>query len=152
MTSRSTISMAATRLWLVSALLPSDVFAADKAFTGEDAAPVDCAWKNCGVTATPKQRELADRASAASGKDFQRSYEQQYQKLIDTMKDAPATKRQCETVVAWYSPARSRIAALIASKNERPAAPGVSVGSPASGNASGGESGKRGGGHRGGSQ
>ncbi len=143
--------MAAVALWVVAVLLYSHAAAAEKAFTGEDAAYADWAWKNCGMAATAKEGALVDRAGSALGNAFQRSYEQQYQKLIDTVPAGAETKRQCETVVGWYGPVGSRIADLIASKDGKPAAPGVSVGSPASSKSQGSGSGKRGGGRRGGS-
>ncbi len=123
---------------------------AEKAFTGEDAAYIDWAFKTCEMVSTPKEHALAD-AAAQKAEAYTRGYSQQMQKLIDAPPPASEllAKEKCDEVKSWYGPVGTRIAGLINDKN-KPAAAGTSVGSKATGASSGG-SGKRSGGRRGGS-
>jgi hypothetical protein len=129
---------------LAALLICSGAIAAEKSFTGDDAAYVDWAWKNCGMQSTPKERGLVDRANANAGDAFQRSYTAQYNKITAQAKDQAETKRVCETVNGWYGPTGSRIAELVGAKNVKPDSPGVST------SATSKSAGEKGGGRRGG--
>ena len=126
---------------------------ADKAFTGEDAAYIDWAWKNCEIKSTTKQHGLVDEARNKNNDAFQRSYEASYLKLVaaNPEGDSAAVRRTCTSVKEWYGSSGTRIAALIEAKGDRGSVAGTSVGSKSSsqagggGNRGGGGGGKRGG-------
>lgn len=126
-------------------LLPG-AMAAEKAFTGEDAAYVDWAWKNCEFVSTKKEHDLVSQAAAAKGDAFQRGYELQYRRIID---GTPATevRRTCEAIMGWYGPVGTRITELIDAKEYKAPVAGTSIGpkSPPQPNSAASNSGKRGG-------
>lgn len=119
---------------------------ADKAFSGEDAAYIDWAWKNCAVTSTNRQHDLVEQARNKSNDAFQRAYEAQYRKIIDTTPGPPEVRRTCESVKEWYGSSGSRIAALIQNNSEKGTVAGTVVGTKASSQPGGGKRGGGGGG------
>ena len=126
--------------------------AAERAFTGEDAAYIDWAWKSCGLIGTDKQHTLADSARTKGGDAFQKTYEQSYYKISGATPQPSDVKKMCEQVTGWYGASGSKIAALVTVKTEQPAVAGTTVGSKASSQSSAGgkRSGGGGGGRRGG--
>ena len=133
---------------LSGSLLCAAPAAADKAFGGDDAAYIDWAWKNCEMVSTKKQHDLVDQARNKGNDAFQRSYEQQYVKIVAANPTPAEARRTCELVKNWYGRDGDRISELVQIKTEKPTAPGTNVGSrsPASGAKGGGGGSKRGGG------
>lgn len=109
-----------------------DAFA-QRAFSGEDAAHVDWAWKNCSVEATGKERSLVEAAAkSTAGDKFQKAYEQAYNALIAKTAEPAALRRVCQSIQEWYGPGGSRIDGLVAAKGASPAEiTGKSIGRPA---------------------
>ena len=104
---------------------------AQKAFSGEDAAHVDWAWKNCAVEATAKERGLVEATAKTAGDKFQKAYEQGYNAVIAKTADPAAVRRMCESISEWYGASGSRVEGLIAEKGARPETAGRSIGRPA---------------------
>ena len=135
---------------MLAALACCEPAAADKAFGGEDAAYVDWAWKNCQLVSSKKEHDLVDTARGKASDAFQRSYEQQFYKIVAATPTPLEVRHTCEHVTEWYGPAGVRIEGLVAAKRDKPDVAGTSVGSPATSPSSGGKSGGRVGGGRGG--
>lgn len=126
------------RLAIAAAVIAAMTFSggnafAQKAFSGEDAAHVDWAWKNCGVEATGKVRGLVEAAAkSAAGDKFQKAYEQAYNALIAKTAEPAALRRMCASIQEWYGAGGSRIEGLVAEKGARPEdITGKSIGRPA---------------------
>jgi hypothetical protein len=107
---------------LVTTLTSGIAASAEKTFTGQDAAYVDWAFKNCEVTATSKERDLVQHVAAGSGDAFQQSYEKQYRVVVEQTRDAGALRRTCSSVKEWYGVDGNRIDGLIAVKGGSPVA------------------------------
>ena len=136
---------------MVAALLHGGpAVAAEKAFSGEEAAYVDWAWKNCQLVSTKKEHDLVEQVRGKAGDAFQRSYEQSYTKIVTATPTALEVRHTCEHVTEWYGPNGSRIEGLVAGKLDKPAVAGTSIGSSSSQPPAGAKSGGRGGGRRGG--
>ena len=127
---RALVSVAAVTL-ATGMIAAERASAAPKPFSGEDAAYIDWAWKNCGTSATPKERELVDTASKAAGDKFQTTYQQQYNMVIGQTPDAAASRRMCESIKSWYGSGGSRIDGLVAEKGAPLAQTGQSIGKAA---------------------
>lgn len=141
--------------WLGTGAQAADKAPAQKPFSGEDAAYVDWAWKNCNVVATAAERSMVEKASGVGSDAFQRSYEQQYRKIIDQARDASATKKLCATISDLYGSSGSRFENMIAAPGTDTTTRGTPVpssrsDSSAGGTGGGGRRGGGGGGRRGG--
>ena len=117
--------------------------AAEKAFSGDDAAYIDWAWKNCELVSTKKEHDLVELARNNGNDAFQRGYEQQYSRIVSANPGPADVKRTCEQIKGWYGTSGALIADLLQVKTDKPAVAGTSVGSNTS---SSGKSGGRGGG------
>ena len=130
------ISVGNRRLALAATLMGAMTFAAgtvhsQKAFSGDDAAHVDWAWKNCGVEATAKERGLVETTAKATGDRFQKTYEQGYNAVIAKTAAPADLRRMCETIKGWYGTSGSRIDGLVTVKGTAPEVIGKSIGQPA---------------------
>ncbi len=122
----------AVALSVIAAMTLSGGYAsAQRAFTGDDAAHVDWAWKNCGVEATAKERGLVEAAAKAGGDKFQKAYEQGYNAVIAKTGESAALRRMCAAIQEWYGSSGSRIEGLVAEKGAAPDSKGTSIGRPA---------------------
>ncbi len=117
---------------------------AQKAFSGEDAAHVDWAWKNCGLEATAKERGLVEATAKSTGDKFQKAYEQSYNAVIGKTAEPAALRRMCETIKEWYGASGTRIDGLVAVKGTAAEIAGKSIGQPATSQKGGGGGGRDG--------
>ena len=84
---------------------------ADKQLSGEDAAYIDWAVKNCGVKSTDKEHVMLDQANAKDATDFLRKYRSK--NLSDAQSSSAKLATMCADIKAWYGPYGSRFAGLI---------------------------------------
>jgi len=96
---------------LLMALACSNIALADKPFSGEDAAYVDWAVKNCEGKSTDKEHAMVDQANAKDAPGFLRKY------LGKDLSGALATPSKqaalCAQIKDWYGPQGSRFADLL---------------------------------------
>ena len=140
------LSPTAMAVLLASLLCCGPAVAADKVFSGEDAAHIDWAWKNCEMASTKKLHGLVDQARTKGNDAFQRGYEQQYRKIVASTPAPADAKRTCDQIRGWYGPLGTRISELIEPKVDKPSVAGTSVGSKSSSPSSGKSGGRNGGG------
>ena len=69
---------------------------AEEQLSGEDAAHIDWAVKNCGVKSTDKEHAMVDQANAKDAIVFLRKYLRKY--LSKNLRDAQSSPRACDDV------------------------------------------------------
>jgi hypothetical protein len=98
----------------LTALLPVQA-QAEPALSGSDAATIDWAVKNCGVSSTDKEHRLIDTAKSKGAAAFDRDYLKQFQTkaLADAAETPGRTRSMCDDITNWYGPAGNKLAGLI---------------------------------------
>lgn len=114
---------------------------ADRPLTGEDAAIIDWAVKNCEFKSTDREHGLVDDTRKKAEAVFNKQYMLQFanKAFEEAAADKDKKRRMCESIKEWYGPSGSRVPGLVSwAGAPEYAAPG---GSPKSGE------GRKGGGH-----
>ena len=88
---------------------------ADRALTGEDAAYIDWAARNCGVKGTEHEQQMVEQANASGREAFLHGYSKQLEsKVLTSALDTLARQQSlCADIKDWFGPSGSRISNLI---------------------------------------
>jgi hypothetical protein len=96
---------------LMLAGLVSGPALAEKPFSGEDAALIDWAWRNCKFKPTDKVRGLV--AIAGREAAYAQVYTRFYQSIVAKVRGPAAIRRMCESIADDYGPLGSKFSGLL---------------------------------------
>jgi hypothetical protein len=97
----------------VMCCVASDRVHAEPPFSGEDAAMIDWAWKNCKFKHTGRVREFVAKAMSGREAAYTQAYNKYYQSIVAKARGSAAVRRMCDSIAEEYGPLGTKFSGLL---------------------------------------